>query len=83
MQAMEELGHFQLPRTRTFSASKNCVQILAARGRAFITLKHKVMAADEWGDNWSQDLVKVSLCIQIAIDKMQLFIIRRLCQPIP
>jgi hypothetical protein len=31
-----------------------------------------MMAADEWHDNGPQDLVKVSLCIQIAIDKMQL-----------
>ena len=35
-------------------------------------LKHEVMAADEWHDNGSQDLVTVSVCIQIAIDKMQL-----------
>jgi hypothetical protein len=37
-----------------------------------IMLKHEVMAADEWHDNGPQDLVMVSLCIQIAIDKMQL-----------
>ena len=30
------------------------------------------MAADEWHDNGPQDLVKISLCIQIAIDKMKL-----------
>jgi hypothetical protein len=30
------------------------------------------MAADEWHDNGPQDLITVSLCIQIAIDKMQL-----------
>ena len=35
-------------------------------------LKHKVMAVDEWHDNAPQDLVTVSLCIQIAIDQMQL-----------
>jgi hypothetical protein len=35
-------------------------------------LKHEVMAADEWHDNGPQDLVRVSLCIQIAINKMQL-----------
>jgi hypothetical protein len=35
-------------------------------------LKHEVMAADEWHDNGPKDLVTVSLCIQIAIDKMQL-----------
>jgi hypothetical protein len=36
-------------------------------------LKHEVMAADEWHCNGLQDLVTVSLCIQIIIDKMQLF----------
>ena len=35
-------------------------------------LKHEVMAADEWHDDGPQDLSTVSLCIQIAIDKMQL-----------
>jgi hypothetical protein len=35
-------------------------------------LKHEVMAVYEWHDNGPQDLVTVSLCIQIAIDKMQL-----------
>ena len=30
------------------------------------------MAADEWHDNGHQDLITVSLCTQIAIDKMQL-----------
>jgi hypothetical protein len=34
--------------------------------------KHEVMAADECHDNGPQDLVTVSLCIEIAIDKMQL-----------
>jgi hypothetical protein len=36
-------------------------------------LKHEVMAADEWHDNGPRDIVIVSLCIQIAIDKMLLF----------
>jgi hypothetical protein len=35
-------------------------------------LTHEMMA-DEWQDNGPQDLFMVSLCIQIAIDKMQLF----------
>jgi hypothetical protein len=35
-------------------------------------LKHEVMAADEWHNNGLQDLFTASLCIQIAIDKMQL-----------
>jgi hypothetical protein len=34
-------------------------------------LKHELMA-DEWHDNGPQDLVTISLCIQMAIDKMQL-----------
>jgi hypothetical protein len=42
-------------------------------GRTGTFLKHEVMAADEWHDNGPQDLcVTVSLCIQIAIAKMQL-----------
>ena len=35
-------------------------------------LKPEVMAADEWHDNGPQDLVTVSVYIEIAIDKMQL-----------
>ena len=35
-------------------------------------LKHEVRPADEWHDNGPQDLVTVSLCIQIAIGKMHL-----------
>jgi hypothetical protein len=41
-------------------------------GLCIIMLKHEVMVADEWHDNGLQGLVTVSLCIQIAIDKMQL-----------
>jgi hypothetical protein len=41
-------------------------------GLCIIMLKHEVMAADEWHNNGPQDLVTVYLCIQIAIDKMQL-----------
>jgi hypothetical protein len=41
-------------------------------GPGIIMLKHEVMVADEWHDNGPQDLVTVSLCIKIAIDKMQL-----------
>ena len=41
-------------------------------GLCIIMLKHEVMAADEWHDNGPQYLVTVSLCIQIAVDKMQL-----------
>ena len=38
-------------------------------------LKHEMMAADEWHDNGPQDLVTVSLCIQIAIDKITLYLL--------
>jgi hypothetical protein len=41
-------------------------------GSCVIMLKHEVMEADEWLDNGPRDLVTVSLCIQIAINKMQL-----------
>jgi hypothetical protein len=42
-------------------------------------LKHEVMVADEWHDNGPQDLVTLSLCIQIAIDKNAIvFIVRSL-----
>jgi hypothetical protein len=59
MQAMEELGHFQLPDPCNM-------------GRCIIMLKHELMAVNEWHNNAPQDLVTLSLCIQIAIDKMQL-----------
>jgi hypothetical protein len=36
-------------------------------------LKHEVMAADARHENGPQDLIMVSLCIQIAINKMQLY----------
>ena len=32
-------------------------------------LKHEAMAADEWHDNGPQNLVTVSLCIEIGLDK--------------
>ena len=41
-------------------------------GACIIMLKHEVMVAEEWHDNGPQDLVMVSLCIQIVKDKMQL-----------
>jgi hypothetical protein len=41
-------------------------------GLCIIMLKHEVMAVDEWHNNGPQDLIMESLCIQIAIDKMQL-----------
>ena len=65
----EFAGH---ERTGTFPDSRNCVHIHVTWGRALSTLKHEAMAADEWHNNGPQDLVTVSLCIQIAIDKMQL-----------
>jgi hypothetical protein len=39
-------------------------------GLCIIMLKHEVM--DEWHDNRPKDLDTVSLCIQIAINKLQL-----------
>ena len=63
MQAMEELRHFQLQELCTDPCDM---------WRYIIMLKHEVMAAEEWHDNGPQDLVTVSLCIQIAINKMQL-----------
>ena len=48
-----------------------------------IMLKHEVMAVDEWHDNGPQDRL-ISLCIQIAIDKMKLCLLSAsLCLPIP
>ena len=41
-------------------------------GQCIIMLKHEVMEADEWDDIGPQDLITVSLCILISIDKMQL-----------
>ena len=54
-------------------------------GQCIIMLKHEVMAKDEKHDNGPQDLVTVSLCIQIDIDKMQLcsFSVAYACLPIP
>jgi hypothetical protein len=46
-------------------------------GPCIIILKHEVMAVDECHDNGPQDLVTVSLCIQVAI------IVCSLCLPIP
>ena len=64
MQAMEEMGHVQLPG----------IVYKSLRHRAcIIMLKHEVMTAYEWHLNGPQDLVMVSLCIQIAIDKMLLY----------
>jgi hypothetical protein len=35
-------------------------------------LKDEVMVADEWHNNGSQELITISMCIQMAIDKLQL-----------
>jgi hypothetical protein len=61
MQAIEELGHFQHPGIVT----DPCDMVLC-----IIMLKHEVMVENEWHNNGLQDLVTVSLYIQIAIDKM-------------
>jgi hypothetical protein len=53
-------------------------------GIVYRSLRHGVMAVDEWRDNEPQDLITESLYIQIAIDKMQLCsLFFRLCLPIP
>jgi hypothetical protein len=41
-------------------------------GLCIIMLKHGVIVVDEWHDNGPQDILMVSLCIEIAINKMQL-----------
>ncbi len=41
-------------------------------GPCIIMLQHEVMVVDEWHNNWPQDLVTVSLCIQNAINQMHL-----------
>jgi hypothetical protein len=63
--------HADYGRTGTFSATWSCVQILVT-WLCIIMLRHEVMVVDEWLDNGPQDLITVSLCIQIAISKMQL-----------
>ena len=65
----EYAGH---GRTGTFSASRNCVTDPCDMRPSIIMLKHEVMEEDEWHDNGPRDLVAVSLCFQIAINKMQL-----------
>ena len=59
MQAMEELGHFQIP---------GIVYRSDDMGPCMIMLKHEVMVVDEWHNNGPQGLITVSLCIQIARD---------------
>ena len=54
MQAMQELGCFQLPGIVYRSLQHGAVRIM---------LQHKVMAVDEWHDNGPQGLIMVSLCI--------------------
>jgi hypothetical protein len=63
MQAMEELGHFGF---------QELCEDPCDMGSYVIMLNHEVKAADEWHTNGPQDLVTISLCIQIAIDKMLL-----------
>ena len=60
----EYAGH---GRSGPFSASRNCVQIVATWGIIIIImLKHEVITEDEWHDNGPQDLVMVSICIQLS-----------------
>jgi hypothetical protein len=65
---MKDLGHFQVPEIvyRSLQHALCCKDLFS-----IIMLKHELMVADEWHDNGPQDLVTVSLCIQIAIHKMQ------------
>ncbi len=65
----EYAGH---ARTGMFSASRNCVRILATWGQCIIMLQHEVMVVDKWHNNGPQDLVTISLCIQNALNKMHL-----------
>ncbi len=58
-------------RTGMFSASRNCVKILAT-GPCIIMLQHEMMVVDEWHNNGPQDLVTVTLCIQNPINNMHL-----------
>jgi hypothetical protein len=58
IQAMEELGHYQLPG-------------IVYRSLQHGALNYHAETWDEWHNNGPQDLITVSLCIQIAIDKMQ------------
>jgi hypothetical protein len=64
----EYAGH---GRTVTFSFQELCIDPYN-KGSCIIMLKDETMAAYKWHDNGPQDLIMVSLCIQIAIDKMQL-----------
>ena len=60
MQAIEELGHFSFQKLCTDPCDMGlCINML----------KHEVMLVDEWCDNGPQDLIMVSLCMQIAIEK--------------
>jgi hypothetical protein len=52
MQAMKELGHYQLP---------GIVYRSLRHGPCIIMLKHAGMAVDEWHNNGLQDLITVSV----------------------
>ncbi len=64
----EYAGH---ARTGMFSAFRNCVQIFTTWSHA-LSCWREVRVANEWHDNGPQNVVTVSLCIQIAINKMHL-----------
>ena len=57
--------HFQLPGIVYRSLRHGA-------GPSIFMLKHEVMSANEWHDNDPRDLVTLSLCNPIAIDKLQL-----------
>ena len=50
-------------------------------GPCIIILKHKVKSMDDWHNNEPQDVVTVSRCIQIAIDKIQFCLLLPIQEP--
>lgn len=63
----EYAGH---ARTGIFSASANCVHILSNMGQRIIMLQRDMKAAEALNSDWSQDLIKLSLCIPIVLSEM-------------
>ncbi len=57
--------------TSPIRTAKLCREFLR-NGPCIIMLQHEVMVVGEWHNNGPQDLVTVSLCIQNAINKMNL-----------
>ncbi len=55
----EYAGH---ARTGMFSASRNCVLILATWGHALSCCQHEVMVVDEWHNQWASGSRHGNLC---------------------